>query len=451
MRTLEFRLTLWLVVLLLATAAAAAVLDRLLAHARLASFAFGALALVLVLLGLWGAHRTFRPMRGLLRAVTGAVSSYRDGDFGFSLRVDRDDELGELLSAHNELGQALREQRTHLVERELLLDTVTQNSPVALVLVGKYQHVAYANLAARTLLGAGRSLIGRDFSALLAGAPEELRAAAASGGDTLFSLEIEGAQETFHLSQRGFLLQGVPHRLFLLKRLTREIARQEVATWKKLIRILSHELNNSLAPIASLAQTGSEMLVRGNAADLSGVFGTIAERAQSLHRFISGYADFAKLPAPHPQPVAWPVLLEELAREQPCRVAGTPPAESGWFDRPQVAQALINLLKNAHEAGSPAEYVEIAISSIGCEQHIEVRDRGPGMSDTVLAQALLPFYSTKRGGTGLGLALAREIAEAHGGRIRIANREGGGLCVTLILPLPGEGPVKGAARASMTS
>ncbi len=439
MRTLESRLAFLLVVLLLATAAAAAVLDRLVAHShsRLAPLAFGALALVIVLLGLWGAHRTYQPMRRLLRAVTGAVASYRDGDFGFSLRVDRHDELGELLTAHNELGHALREQRTHLVERELLLDTVTQNSPVALVLVGKYQHVAYANLAARTLLGAGRSLIGRDFSALLAGAPEALRAAAASGGDTLFSLEIEGEEETFHLSRREFLLQGVPHRLFLLKRLTREIARQEVATWKKLIRVLSHELNNSLAPIASLAQTGSEMLARGNATDLSGVLETISERAHSLHRFISGYADFAKLPAPHPQAVAWPDLLEELAREQPCRVAGTLPAESGWFDRSQVAQALINLLKNAHEAGSPAEDVDLVISYIGSEQHIEVRDRGPGMSDTVLAQALLPFYSTKRGGTGLGLALAREIAEAHGGRIRISNRESGGLNVTLILPLPG--------------
>jgi signal transduction histidine kinase len=108
----------------------------------------------------------------------------------------------------------------------------------------------------------------------------------------------------------------------------------------------------------------------------------------------------------------------------------------GWFDRAQLEQALINLLKNAHEAGGPSGEVELAVQQLTGEQRIEVRDRGPGMSETVLAQALLPFYSTKRQGTGLGLALSREIVEAHGGRIRLANREGGGLCVALALPLP---------------
>ena len=432
--TLEVRLAALVLALMLAAAAVAATLEHYFAGRSLGAFAWVLVALAALVMAIWGAHRALQPVHRLLRALAGAVASYRDGDFGFSLRVDSRDELGELRAALNELGHALREQRAHLTQRELLLDTVTQNSPVALILVDAYRHVVYANLAARQLLGEGRSLNGQDFGALLARSPEALQVAVASGTDTLFSVELLGEEETFHLAQRGFLLQGAPHRLYLLRRLTREISRQEVATWKKLIRVLSHELNNSLAPIASVAQSGAEMVRRGDTGALDAVFATIGERARYLHHFISGYAAFARLPTPRPAPVPWPALCEELARQQPCRLVVPLPQSPGWFDRAQLEQALINLLKNAHEAGGPAEEVELAIHQSGSEQYIEVRDRGSGMSETVLAQALLPFYSTKRQGTGLGLALAREIVEAHAGRIRLANREGGGLCVTLILP-----------------
>ncbi len=122
-------------------------------------------------------------------------------------------------------------------------------------------------------------------------------------------------------------------------------------------------------------------------------------------------------------------------RVQPFRLCGSLPAQPGWFDRAQLMQALINLLKNAHEADAGADSVQLEICIAGNEQRLEVRDAGSGMSETVLTQAVLPFYSTKRNGTGLGLALAREIAEAHAGRIRLSNREQGGLAVMLALPL----------------
>ncbi|MGC1549673.1 MAG: ATP-binding protein [Rhodanobacter sp.] len=399
---------------------------------------YGALIIsVIVLLPLawWLAHGVMGPLKRLLRALEGAVASYRDGDFSFSIAVNRSDELGELIRMHNALGQTLREQRQHLAQRELLLDTVVQNTPVALVLTDGNNRVAYANIAARHLFNEGRSLNGLDFSTLIVDSPESLRRAVDSHEDALFSVEMDGSEETFHLSQRAFRLQGRPHRLRLFRRMTRELSRQEVAAWKRVIRVVSHELNNSLAPISSLSHSGAELARRGDVQRLPGVFATIGERARHLHGFIDGYARFAKLPAPRMAAVVWTPFLEALALHCRVRLQGRAPEPSGWFDPVQVEQVLINLIKNAHEAGGDADDVTLALSVVGRDLRIEVADGGPGMSETVLAQALLPFYSTKRSGTGLGLALAREIAEAHGGRIALANRAEGGFRVTLLLPL----------------
>ena len=399
---------------------------------------YGALGLgfiLLMLVAVWLAARVMAPVSRLLRALEGAVASYRDGDYSFSIAIDRRDELGELIRMHNALGQTLREQRQHLVQRELLLDTVVQNTPVALVLTDAVGRVAYANIASRHLFNAGRSLIGLEFAELLADAPDALRRAVEGGEDALLSVEMDGSEETFHLSQRAFRLQGRPHRLQLFRRMTRELSRQEVATWKRVIRVISHELNNSLAPISSLAHSGAELARRGEVERLPNVFATIGERARHLHGFIAGYASFAKLPTPQAKPVAWGPFLEALALHCEYRMATPAPERPGHFDAAQIEQVLINLIKNAHEAGGADDEVTLSLLETGRELRIEVADRGPGMSEAVLAQALLPFYSTKRSGTGLGLALAREISEAHGGRILLANREGGGLRVSLLLPL----------------
>ena len=428
---LKAKLALLLIVIVGVTAAAGAVTAHWFSNALFGWLLIVGAALLPVL---WLSSRVMRPIQQMLRALSGTVASYREGDFSLSLVADRDDELGELMTAHNELAEALREQRAHLVQRELLLDTVMQNSPVALVLVDANDRIAYANIAARHLLSEGRSLQGLRFKEALTRAPVALQVAAASSSDSLFSTDIDGVEETFHLSQRSFILQGRTFRLYLLKRLTRELSRQEVSTWKKLIRVLSHELNNSLGPLSSLAHSGAEIARRGDYASLPAVFSGIAERAEHLHQFVSGYATFAKLPAPRPERVQWDQFVADLKGQQAFVQTSPLPAMPGWFDRVQVEQALINLLKNAHEAGGAAAEVELCIVYAGADQRIEVRDRGSGMSQTVLAQALLPFYSTKRSGTGLGLALAREIAEAHGGRIQLANREGGGLTVALDLP-----------------
>jgi nitrogen fixation/metabolism regulation signal transduction histidine kinase len=385
---------------------------------------------------LWMARRLASPVRRLLRALTGAVASYRDGDFSLSLTVDRHDELGELVQAHNELGNALREQRQHLAQRELLLDTVTQHSPLAIVLVDAQARIVFANLAARHLLNHGVSLQGLDIQLVLSRCRKELAEALESGEDCLVSVNTEEGEDIFHVARQPVKLRGRAHRLLMVKRLTRELSRQEVAVWKKLIRVLSHELNNSLAPISSLANTGLELVRRGDQAQIPGVLQTIRERAAHLGDFIAGYAVFARLPTPQPAFVPWGELIRDLAAQSRFTIAGALPESPGYFDRGQIEQALINLLKNAQESGSDAADIEVGVTHVGAQQRLEVRDRGSGMSEAVLTQALLPFYSTKRSGTGLGLALAREIVEAHGGQIRLLNREGGGLSVSLSLPLP---------------
>ena len=374
------------------------------------------------------------PLMSLLRAVQGSVVSLRDGDFSASLTEGRRDEFGDLVRAHNDLRRVLRDERQNLFQRELLLDTMVQNSPIALLLVDATDHIVYANLAARTLLNDGRAMNGFAFSAITAECPAPLRQALASGGDGLFTVALEHDEETFHLSQRSFRLHGRSHRMYLLKRLTRELGRQEVRTWKKVIRVISHELNNSLAPITSLAHSGRTLARNDDDARLGSVFDTIEERARHLHRFIQSYAEFARLPQPQPEAIEWNGFLDQLARHYSYRLTAPPPAQAGWFDRAQLEQVLINLLKNAHEAGGDPAAIEFEVGLRGSDQRIQVRDRGSGMSEAVLANALLPFYSTKRSGSGLGLALAREIVEAHGGRIALANREGGGLGITLTLP-----------------
>lgn len=380
-------------------------------------------------------QRALSPTLSLLRALSGAVHNLRDGDFSTSLSIPAEVELAELVAAHNALGDLLREERQHLGQRELLLDTVVQNTPVALVLTELRGHVVYANVAARRLFDGGRRLEGQRFDALLQQSPEPLREAVADGQDRLCGLVIDGQDEVFHVSRRGFRLNGRPHDLHLFRRLTHELARQEVQTWKKLIRVISHELNNSLAPISSLAHSGAELLRRGDTERLARVFSTIEERARHLDGFIRGYAQFAKLPTPRPEAVEWASFVERLQGQAPFRSDGELPTAPARFDPAQLGQALINLLKNAAESGSPPEEVTLSVrAGPAGGWRIEVADRGGGMSEAVLANALVPFYSTKRSGTGLGLALAREIVEAHGGRIQLANRAGGGLAVTLQLP-----------------
>jgi two-component system, NtrC family, nitrogen regulation sensor histidine kinase NtrY len=392
-----------------------------------------------------GVRRALRRQELLIDALADGVTSLNDRDYSVSISEPEDDgRLRRLVLAYNGLGERLRTQRQDLYQRELLLDTVIQASPLSLVLTNARGTILYANLAARELLGAGRKLEGLAFAGLLEPLPPALREALEGEQDRLVTATLAGDAQVLHVSHRGFLLNGQPHRLRLLKQLTREMNAQEVAVWKKVIRVIAHEINNSVAPIASLAQSGQRLAEQPDPAQLKRVFAAIDERMSHLSQFVDGYSRFAKLPRPRPAAVDWRSFLASLQAVSAFEIEVGAPAVEGWFDESQIEQVMINLLKNAAEAGSPPGQTSVRVRSSRGGWTVEVCDRGSGMSPEVLTSALLPFYSTKPAGSGLGLTLCREIVEAHGGTLDAGNRaDGPGAVVRFWLP---PAPVTGDYR-----
>ena len=317
-----------------------------------------------------------------------------------------------------------------------LLRSIVDHAPMAVLVFGATGRIAFSNAEARGLFAAGASLEGENFLRLIERAPVGLRDALLKQTDVLFTLDGERGTETFGLARRELELDGEPQTLLMVKELTPELERQELDVWKKVIRVINHELNNSLAPILSMAQT-ARVIVKDPAQlpRLDLVFATIEERAAHLSAFLEGYARFARLPRPRPELVAWSAFLDGFRALYPdVTIAEAPPVD-GYFDPGQLQQVVINLLKNAREASSGSAGIELAVrAEDDGSATVSVADRGSGMSDETLKSALLPFFSTKEQGTGLGLALGREIVEAHRGKLSIARRDGGGVEVTCWLP-----------------
>jgi nitrogen fixation/metabolism regulation signal transduction histidine kinase len=370
-------------------------------------------------------------------ALADGIRSFRDGEFSMRIANPRGDELGDLVGLYNEMGDVLRAERHDLYQRELMLETVLQGAPMAIVLAGPGGRVAYSNRSARHLLGRGRRLEGSDFRELLEQAPAEMREVLASAEDGLFTVAgASGDEETYHASRRSFDLHTRRHTLFVIERLTPELRRREVEIWKKAIRVMNHEMNNSLAPIRSLVRSARTAVARPeHAHHLEGIFDTLEERATYLSEFLEGYARFARLPRPQKRAVDWREFLDGMRHLAAFRTQDPLPDRPGQFDPSQMQQVLINLVKNAREAGSPEEEVVVSVRAAGDgSASLTVDDRGRGMDEEVMRRALLPFYSSKPSGTGLGLPLCQEIVEAHGGRLRLQARPGGGLSVTCVLP-----------------
>ena len=376
----------------------------------------------------------YKKMDDRFKALEIGLLNFQDNEFSSSIKEVGDDEFSQLCQLFNDVSAKLRKEKQNIYQRELLLDKVIESSPIVMFLVDNDGRFVYSNSAARHFLNDGKALEGFDFYQQMAKWAPSLQHAISAQRDSLFGLEHNGEQETWHLSTGRFTLNSHNHRLYLIKQLTKELNRQEVSVWKKVIRVISHELNNSMAPISSVSHSGSLIASELNHKHLSLIFETITERITHLNSFISGYATFAKLPSPLPKAVNWSSFIAKLKTQVAFSFIGDIPTESSWFDASQIEQLMINLIKNAHESGSSPQNVSVKVDRKALQTEIIIADRGMGMSEAVLTNALVPFYSTKQSGTGLGLALCREIVEAHDGRIVLANRKHGGLRVTVSLP-----------------
>ncbi|HUJ15349.1 MAG TPA: ATP-binding protein [Thermoanaerobaculia bacterium] len=364
-----------------------------------------------------------------LGALRDGARGFADGDFSLRLRMTGDDEITDLVQIYNEVGDQLRAERHDTLQRELLFETVLQATPLALVLTTGGR-IMYANRAARDVFAGGEHLEGRRFGELLDRAPD-LRDAFAAERDALFTT----GGEQYHLSHRTFHLNARPHELWIANRLTPEVRRQEVEVWKRAIRMMSHELNNSLAPIRSLFH--SARIIRNREDQwhrMDEITSTVEERLDYLQRFLDGYAAFARLPKPRRDSTAWLDVLRSVQQIVEFRIGEPQPSHRGDIDRAQVEQLIINLVKNAAEARSAAEEITVSVERRPGGSLLVVSDRGEGMSEQAMTRAVLPFWSTKSGGSGLGLPLCNDIVEGHGGHLRIATRAGGGTVVSCWFP-----------------
>jgi signal transduction histidine kinase len=345
------------------------------------------------------------------------------------------------------LNAQLDEQRSAGERREGLLRTVVETTPVATVLFGEAGGIVFTNRSARELFFEGVAVEGENFLSMIKRAPPSLRQALLSEGDELFSVAGAAGRETFHLSRRH--LDG-GQTLIAVRSVTQEIDRHEIASLKNVIRIISHEINNSLGPIASLVSSAKTILQRPeHLPKLPAMLERVQERALHLQGFLDGYAKLAKIPPPKPAPVLWDHFLDGLRGFWPALRISEAPSRPGFFDRGQIQQVLINLIKNAYEAEGPQDEVEVLVEAAdegGCR--ISVLDRGPGVSDEVMESVFVPFFTTKPTGSGLGLALSREIVELHHGRLGLARREGGGMSVSIWLPDADGTPAARALAAS---
>ena len=397
-------------------------------------------SVAVVLVGAWAVltvmlrNRIIRP----LQTLANMIAALREGDFSIRARVlDERDPLSLVHLEVNQLEGILREQRLGAVEATELLRKVLEEVDLAIFAFDEEEKLRLVNRA-------GESLLGQSTEKVVGKGAEELHLSDALRGAVPRTIELmhTGGAGRWEVRRSKVRQEGLPLNLLVLSDLSRALREEERLMWKRIIRVLSHEINNSLAPIKSISDSLASLIERNPAPadleeDMTKGLKVIQSRSEALGRFMSTYATLARLPPPTRVPVDLTGLVRRVAqleRRLPVEVRPGPDMTI-QADRDQLEQALINVLRNAVDANLEMSGGPVVVSWATRDDSVQlvVEDEGPGISDT--ANLFVPFYTTKSGGSGIGLALSRQIAEGHGGSLDLENLvERRGARARLVLP-----------------
>jgi two-component system nitrogen regulation sensor histidine kinase NtrY len=380
-----------------------------------------------------------------LQTLANVVAALREDDFSFRARGGRrNDALGDLVLEVNRLAGTLQAQRAGALEALALVECVMRSMQSPVLAFDPEGRLTVLNMAGERAFGLhGRTTLGHLAAELKL---EELLYA---GNDEVISLGAGEQQPRWVVKRTSFRSNGVPHTLLVLSDVSVALREEERVAWERLIRVLGHEINNSLTPIKSIAGSLRSLLAGLNEtadanADFERGLEVIENRSESLNCFLQGYRQLMGLPVPKLAEVSVAALVERvslLERRVPVVVAASADVVV-QADGDQIEQGLINLLRNAADAalspdagGEEAPLVEMSWEPVGAEVVIAIWDNGPGLSNE--SNLFVPFYTTKPGGTGIGLVLAQQIAQAHRGSVQLSNRSDGrvGCRANLRLPL----------------
>jgi nitrogen fixation/metabolism regulation signal transduction histidine kinase len=359
-----------------------------------------------------------------LQTLSNMLAALREGDFSLRARIPRtDDALGLALLEVNMFAETLRRQRLGAMEATALLRTVMAEIDVAIFAFDSENALRLVNRA-------GERLLDQPYERIMGRTDVQLGLEGFLVGETprVVDLVFGGGSGRWEVRRTTFRQDGLPHTLLVISDLSKTLREEELLAWQRIVRVLSHEINNSLAPIKSIAGSLQKLVEQTPRPvdaddDLRGGLGIIATRADNLSRFMQSYARLARLPAPRPQDVSvgvWVRRVTGLETRVPVRVQPGPDLVIR-ADGDQLDQLLINLVRNAADAAlETSGGVEVAWEAQNGHLDVEVFDEGPGIAGT--ANLFVPFFTTKPAGSGIGLVLCRQIAEAHGGVLTLENR-----------------------------